>query len=102
MDSDMGRVRGSEVMVYVRPVVPEGRAGRNKGWQGGGVTRMRVDWDNWMVGILVMGERMRSGVMMRRRRRLRGGLEMVVEMVVEMVLVMGYSGYRCGGVVNNR
>ena len=88
----MGRVRGSEVMVYVRPVVPEGRAGRNKGWQGGGVTRMRVDWDNWMVGILVMGERMRSGVMM--RRRLRGGLK--------MVMVMRDSGYRCGGVVNNR
>ena len=96
MDSDMGRVRGREVMVYVRPMVPEGRGGRNEGWQGGGVTRMRVDRDNGMVGILVMGERMRSGVMM--RRRLRGGLEMVMV----MFLVMRNSGYRCGGVVDNR
>ena len=92
----MGWVRGSEVMMYVRPVMSEGRGGRNEGGQGGGVTMMRVDRDNGMVRILVMRERMRSGMVM--VRRLSGGLEMGRRMIV---MVMRDCRYRCGGVVNN-
>ena len=59
---------------------------------------MRVDRDNGMVRILVMGERMGSGMMMG-RRRLSGGLEMGRRMIV---IMMRDCRYRCGGVVNNR
>ena len=58
---------------------------------------MRVDRDNGMVRILVMGERMGSGMMV--GRRLSGGLEMGRRMIV---MVMRDCRYRCGGVVNNR
>ena len=51
-----------------------------------------MDRDNGMVRILVMRERMGSGMMMGRRMR---GWEMIV-------MMMRDCRYRCGGVVNNR
>ena len=89
----MGRLRRSEVMMNVRTVMLERLSGWNEGWQRGGVTRMRLYRDNRVVRVLVMGERMRGGMM-----RLSCGLDVVMM----MFLSMRDSRDGGGGVVDNR
>ena len=88
------RVGGSEVMMNVRPVMLERLRGWDEGGERGGVSGMGVYRDNRVVGILVMGERMRGGVMM--------GLSCGLVMVMVMVLIVRDSRDRCGGVMDNR
>ena len=90
----MGRLRRSEVMMNVRTVMLERLRGRNEGRERGGVTRMRVDRDNRVVRVLVMGERMGGGVMMR--------LSCGLDVVMMMFLIMRDSRDGGGGVVDNR
>ena len=92
----MRRLRRSEVMMNVRPMVLERMCGRYEGWQRGGVTRVRVYRDNRVVRVLVMRERMGGGMMM--WMRLSCGLDVV------MVMFLGMRDSRngCGGVVDNR
>ena len=90
----MGRLGGSEVMMYVRSVMLERLRGRNEGGQRGGVTRMRVYRDNRVVRVLVMGERMGGGVMMR--------LSCGLDVVMVMFLSMRDSRDGGGGLVDNR
>ena len=90
----MGRLRRSEVMMNVRSVMLERLRGRNEGGQRGGVTRMRVYRDNRVVRVLVMGERMGGGVMMR--------LSCGLDVVMVMFLSMRDSRDGGGGVVDNR
>ena len=87
-------VGASEVMMNVRPVMLERLRGRNEGGERGGVSGMGVYGDNRVVGILVMRERMRSGMMMR--------LGCGLVMVMVMVLIVRDSRDRCGGVMDNR
>ena len=90
----MGRLRRSEVMMNVRTVMLERLSGWNEGWQRGGVTRMRLYRDNRVVRVLVMGERMGGGVMMR--------LSCGLDVVMMMFLSMRDSRDGGGGVVDNR
>ena len=72
----MRRIRGSEVVVEMGSMMTERLGGRGEGWEGGGVTR--VGWDDGVVRVLVMGQRMGRGAVVR------------------------HGGHRGGGGVDNR